>query len=106
MKVLVAWDDANEAELLPLYLGAGEHVTVMTSSVAEALAQVQQGPWDVVLFSLALPNAEGGFTLFRRLKEMLPGVPLMLACRANEMLSLPRFLINGLRFYLVRDAGG
>jgi serine phosphatase RsbU (regulator of sigma subunit) len=29
-----------------------------------------------------------------------------MACRTTEMLNLPRFLMHGLRFYIVRDGGG
>jgi serine phosphatase RsbU (regulator of sigma subunit) len=36
----------------------------------------------------------------------MPGVPIVLGCRASEMLSLPRFMTNGLRYYIVRDDNG
>ena len=39
-------------------------------------------------------------------QEMMPGVPVVMACRQTEMLSLPRFMTKGLRFYIVRDDNG
>jgi serine phosphatase RsbU (regulator of sigma subunit) len=57
--------------------------------------------------ALTFPKtADDGFLHFQQQQEMMPGVPIVVACRQNEMLGLPRFLTKGLRFYLVRDDNG
>ena len=48
---------------------------------------------------LAGPREGGGFAVRADL-------PVVAGCRQTEMLSLPRFLIRGLRFYVVRDDKG
>jgi serine phosphatase RsbU (regulator of sigma subunit) len=104
MRILVAWDDASQAELLNLYLAAGENQVCVSLTFDDLLEQARRGDWDAILMALAFPtNANEGFALFQQLQEMLPGVPVVLACRTTEMLELPRFLTHGLRFYLIRD---
>jgi serine phosphatase RsbU (regulator of sigma subunit) len=70
------------------------------------MEHVHTGHWDAVLMSLTLPTPEDGFNLFEQVRKTLPGMPVLLACRPTEMISLPRFLTHGLRFYLIRDAQG
>src|SRR5207244_7725 len=107
MKILVAWDDPAEAELLQLYLGVGDNEVVTASTREDYLAQLDREDWSGLLLALAFPQAgEEAFALFKRTQESHPEVPVVMACRTNEMLQLPRFLTNGLRFYLVRDIGG
>jgi serine phosphatase RsbU (regulator of sigma subunit) len=107
MRILVAWDDANEAELLNLYLTAGGNEVVPVANPEELLAVTNPGAWDVVLLALTFtPNSSEAFALFERLRHVLPDTPIVLACRIAEMLQLPRFLVHGLRFYLIRDQEG
>jgi len=107
MKILVAWDAPDEAELLKLYLSVGEHEATVTRSKTEYLAHLQQGGWGVVLMALSFPaSADESFPLFQQTQELAPEMPVVMACRTTEMLNLPRFLMHGLRFYLVRDTGG
>jgi sigma-B regulation protein RsbU (phosphoserine phosphatase) len=107
MRILVAWDDPAEAELLQLYLAVGDNEVVTASTREEFLAQLDKEEWSVMLMALAFPQAgEEAFALFKRTQESHPEVPVVMACRTTEMLQLPRFLTNGLRFYLVRDIGG
>jgi serine phosphatase RsbU (regulator of sigma subunit) len=104
MKILVAWDDAKEAELIGLYLSTGDNEAAVCASAAEALARAGEQNWDALLLSLTYPTtAEEGYTLFTQLQELLPGVPVVLACRPTEMIELVRFLTHGLRFYIIRD---
>src|SRR5262249_50949440 len=63
--------------------------------------------WDGGLVCLRVAKGvEEGFAVFSGLKKALPDVPLVMACRPHEMINLPRFLNNGLRFYVFRDAQG
>src|SRR4051812_5181194 len=102
MRILVAWDDPSEAELLKLYLTNGDNEAMVCATREEVLSQVGHGPWDSVLMTLTFPTTlEESFALFGKLQEDLEGVPVVVACRQSEMMSLPRFLMHGLRFYIM-----
>ena len=106
MRILVAWDDPDQADLISLYLAEGNEIKICLSG-PELDAEMVQGRWDVVFQALTFPKtAEEGFVTYQMTQEKLPGVPTVIACRQSEMLSLPRFMTNGLRFYIVRDDNG
>jgi serine phosphatase RsbU (regulator of sigma subunit) len=106
MRILVAWDDAHEAELLSLYLATGDNEAVAAANPADARARLGEGNIDAVLLALTFPTAEESFALFGKVQEDHPGTPVVLGCRQAETLSLPRFLMRGLRFYVIRDERG
>lgn len=108
MRILSGWDDSGEAELLQLYLAAGEaNQVVLTNDEAELLHLAASQVWDVILQSLTFPSsAERGIEVYCRVRELAPETPIVLGCRPSEIISLPRFLLRGLRFYLYRDAAG
>jgi serine phosphatase RsbU (regulator of sigma subunit)/CheY-like chemotaxis protein len=106
MKILIVWDAPEEAALLELYLGAGDNTAAYVSTPEEAMTRAGAESWNAVLLAMTMPTPEAGFLLYGRLQQQMPAVPIVLACRPNEMLQLPRFLLNGLRFYLFRDTGG
>ncbi len=108
MRILVGWDDPAEAELLKLYLnGTNDNEVVVTATAEEFLAQAGAHDWGAVLLSVTFPKTiDQGFAAFSGLQKALPGVPLVMACRPHEMISLPKFLNHGLRFYVFRDAQG
>jgi CheY-like chemotaxis protein len=104
MKILVAWDEPEGAELLHLYLSGGGNEAVLTRTADELLAAARRGGWDVLLMALTFPaTAADGFALFCQVRQALPGLPVVLACRPAELLHLPRFLKQGLKFHLSRD---
>jgi serine phosphatase RsbU (regulator of sigma subunit) len=73
----------------------------------EFVAENGPGRWDVVLMALTFPKTvDDGFHHFQLQQEMMPGVPVVMACRQSEMLNLPRFMTKGLRYYIVRDDNG
>jgi sigma-B regulation protein RsbU (phosphoserine phosphatase) len=107
MRILAGWDDPTEADLLQLYLAAGEaNVVSLTHNEEEFLTLAADQAWDVILQTLTLPSVERGVAVYRRLQELTPETPIVLACRPAEIISLPRFLLHGLRFYLYRDTAG
>jgi serine phosphatase RsbU (regulator of sigma subunit) len=108
MKILVAWDVPSEAELLALYLGGnGDNEVVLAESPEEVLSLLRAQVWDVVFASITFPETvEQGFGLFVHMQMLLSGTPLVMACRPQEMINLPRFLTRGLRFYVYRDPQG
>jgi sigma-B regulation protein RsbU (phosphoserine phosphatase) len=104
MKLLIAWDDQGEAELLRLYLHTDNEL-MFADQDAPFDVCLQQGDWDAVLMTLTYPEpTKQGFAYFDRLIHALPDLPVLMACRPEEVINLPRFLNKGLRFYLIRDA--
>ena len=107
MKILVAWDDPNESELLQMYLALGDHEVTVCSSHEELLSQAVQERWDVIFMAQTFPtNAEEGFSTFMEIRQLLVDTPIVMGCRLHEMIALPRFLKMGLRSYIVRDDRG
>jgi serine phosphatase RsbU (regulator of sigma subunit) len=108
MKILLAWDVPSEAELLALYLGGGgDNEVVVAESPDEVFSLLRAQAWDVVFVCLTFPETvEQGFALFERAQPLLGSAPLVMACRPQEMINLPRFLVRGLRFYVYRDPQG
>ena len=107
MRILVAWDNPTEAELLSLFLATGENEAFIGTTAAEVEAHAADGTWDVLFLAVTFPTtANESFAFFERVQQSLPDMPIVLACRQTEMLHLPRFLTRGLRFYLVRDERG
>lgn len=108
MKILVGWDDPDEADLLSLYLsGGGDNEVTLAAGAEDLVARARDQVCDVVLLSLTYPTTvDEGYALYERLLPLLAGTPIVMACRPSEMINLPRFLIRGLRFYLYRDPQG
>lgn len=103
MRILIAWDSAEEGELLQLYLDSDENQASVCLTAADVHARLRREPWDAILMAQTFPSAEAGLALFSRLHQELPTIPILMACRPSEMIALPRFLTRGLRFYLIRD---
>src|SRR6516165_9746378 len=66
MRVLVAWDEPDQADLLSLFLGDEENEIKICLSGAEFAAENHPERWDVVLMSLTFPKtADEGFGYFQ-----------------------------------------
>jgi phosphoserine phosphatase RsbU/P len=106
VRILVAWDDPNEIELLQLYLSVGGENDVVVSDRASLITQNGSNGWDVALIAQTLPTADEGFACFQALRAKHPELPVVLGTRAEEIIGLPRFLKKGLRSYIIRDGRG
>jgi serine phosphatase RsbU (regulator of sigma subunit) len=107
MRILVGWDNSEEADLLNLYLGIGDNAAEVTTEPDDMLAKADASDWSVLLLAMTFkPSVDETFNLFRKLQEVQPGVPIVLGVRPTEMLSLARFLKLGVGYYIVRDPGG
>ena len=106
MKILAAWDDPEEADLLQLYLaGGGDNEVLVVRPDDDLAAAAHAQPWDVVLQTLTFPaTVDDGAATYARLQKLLPDTPIVLACRPAEIINLARFILRGLRFYIYRDA--
>jgi DNA-binding response OmpR family regulator len=104
MKILVAWDDPKEAEVLGLYLSTGENNATVTKTADDFLKLSHQEKWDAVLMALTFPtNPEESFALFEKTRQEFFEIPVIVAYRPTELVHLLRFLNHGLRFQLARD---
>jgi len=107
VKILVAWDDANEVDLIQLYLSlGGENEMQVSEGNTDLIVHAMKGGWDVALLAQTLPTSEEGFSTFLELRAKAPDLPVVLGARAEEIIGLPRFLKNGLRSYIIRDTRG
>jgi len=107
MRILVGWDHSEEADLISLYLNAGEHSADVVRDVSTLVLKAKsEGPWDVVLMTTGAPTPDAAFNAFREIHEARPNVPVIGACQTGEVVQLARFLTAGMRSYLLRDVGG
>lgn len=106
MKILVAWDDQPEADLLGLYLtGDGTNEVDFAHSSENFLHLAEDPSYSVLLMTLSFPETvDEGFQNYEKALQLNPYTPIVMACRPEELINLPRFLMRGLRFYLFRDA--
>lgn len=107
MKILVAWDDAKEIELLQLYLAIdGENSVEICRTQQELDTLATQQHWDIALLAQTLPTADEAFAALQAFRAKAPDVPVVIASRTEEMVGLPRFIKQGLRSYIIRDERG
>lgn len=107
MRVLAAWDDPAEIELLQLYLSVGgENEVEICAGRGDVLDRAMRGDWDVLLLAQTLPTIDDSFAIFGQVRLKVPDLPIVLGTRPDEIIALPRFLKLGLRSYVIRDARG
>ena len=108
MHVLVGWDDPSEAELIALYLSAGEQNTVhVTTDPADLLTRARSSDdWDIVLMTTSTTDNDAPFETFQEVRKARPECPIVGACRSQDVYRLARFISNGMRSYMLRDIGG
>jgi phosphoserine phosphatase RsbU/P len=107
VKILVAWDDPAETELIELYLSLGGENELVACAGREALlAHALRDGFDVALLSQTLPTPAEGFSTFLALRTRAPDLPVVLGSRAEEIIGLPKYLKQGLRSYIIRDGRG
>ncbi len=108
MHVLVAWDDPAEAELIALYLGAGDQNAVhVTTDAADFLARLRGDEnWDIVLMTTSTADDDAPFDVFQEVRKARPECPIVGACRSQDVYRQARFISNGMRSYMLRDIGG
>ena len=107
MKILVGWDDAEQAELLKMYLGVNDNAVMITTDPEQLLA-LAKGPqrWDVMLITTSHPDHDAAFSIFESLLEAQPGVPIVGACPQDGVYRIARYMTCGMRSYLIRDENG
>lgn len=107
MRILVGWDDPQQADLVSMYLGVGEHDAKVVLGGAELISELNsEEPWDVMFLSITLPDIEAGFETFRQIKRMRPDMPVVGACHAGDVYRVVRFMTHGMTAYAIRDEQG
>lgn len=108
MRILVGWDNREQAELISLYLNGDEHSARVVQPDALLQAATADGKaWDVVLMSTGnADDGNGTLEIFLRLREALPNCPVVGACKPEDTQQLTRFIAAGMRTYVLRDAQG
>lgn len=107
MRILVGWDDPQQAELVAMYLGAGEHETAVVIG-GDGLLEMIRGneAWDVALMTINLPNPDAGLETFRQIRTLRPDLTIVGACLAEDVYRIVRFMTHGMAAYLIRDQQG
>jgi len=107
MRVLVGWDNAEQAELMRLYLNVDENAVVITTNHEQTLQLVESKQnWDAVLLTTSYPDADTAYEIFEKVRELRPECPVIAACQSDGVYRLARYLTNGLRAYVIRDDSG
>lgn len=105
MKILCLWDNEAEADLLQLYLGMENDLTVVSEADAFHSA-VDESDWGAILMPTSFPDDETAFELFNHARDKNRETPIIGAAQTGEVFKLAQFLSNGMRAYVLRDDNG
>jgi phosphoserine phosphatase RsbU/P len=106
MRILVAWDDPAEAELIDTFLNVDPNECFVFSDVDELDASLRPNAYDAVLLSMRFPSEEGVFPLFERIRRVIPDAPVVGAWAPGEISQVAKFIKNGLHSFISRDENG
>ena len=107
MRILVGWDNPEQADLISMYLGIGEHEIEVVLGGAELISRLSGGEeCDVVFLSITLPDVEKGFDTFQEVRRLRPDLPIVGACDTADVFRVVRFMTHGMCAYAIRDANG
>jgi serine phosphatase RsbU (regulator of sigma subunit) len=107
MRTLVLWDHGDQADLIALYLDVEETGGFVTIDNDKFIEQAEtNGPWDIILTSIGGDNDDAAFELFTRTRRILPDCPVVGACHATDLIRVARYMTNGMRSHVTRDAAG
>src|SRR5262245_57214680 len=107
MRVLVGWDDLEQADTIALFLNVDQDEAVIVGGASEMLQVAHRDDnFDAVLMAVGQPDMDASFEVFRGLKKLLPDVPVVGACQPSDVFRMAKFLSQGMRNYVLRDAGG
>ena len=100
MRILVGWDDADQAELINLYLSAGENAVIVATNPEQFLKMARaEQRWDVILISTNLPDIDASFEIFEKIRQFRPDCPIVGACFTDDIYRIARFMTGGMRNY-------
>jgi serine phosphatase RsbU (regulator of sigma subunit) len=103
MRILVGWDDPQQAELLQLYLAAGDNEVFIGQSVNELQQAQNSETWDILLLSASLPDDASAKQFFSQFHEAFPECPIVGAFKSEEVYRIAHFVTGGMRSFMIRD---
>jgi phosphoserine phosphatase RsbU/P len=108
MRILVGWDNEPEAELISMYLGIDDANQVTVAPEPESFKEQLEtnGPFDIILMSIQMPDPESAFHLFELVQRHHFEAPIVGACRSTDVFQIVKFMANGMSAYVIRDSGG
>jgi serine phosphatase RsbU (regulator of sigma subunit) len=106
MRILVAWDRADELETIESFLNIGDNSTASFLDGAALEAANRGENFDVALLALNFSPPDGCFPLFQRLRQAQPDIPIVGAYFPGEIAHLAKFMLNGLQSQVLRDPAG
>lgn len=106
MRILVGWDDADQADLLKLYLDAEDSDAEFFPIGPQLLEAAGAQPWEAALLAVGGQNDDPAYDVFCELKRCAPDLPIVGACPTTDMYRIARYLTSGLRGYVIRDGAG
>jgi two-component system cell cycle sensor histidine kinase/response regulator CckA len=107
INVLLVEDSASDALIVREELAAASGVKFVVTHVvklSEALHRLQNGPFDVVLSDLGLPDSDGMQT-FERLHRAVPGLPIIILSGQNDEMLAVAAVQAGAQDYLMKGHG-
>lgn len=107
MRILVGWDNPEQADLISMYLGIGEHDIEVALGATALLERLTAGDeWDVVFLSITLPDVDTAFDTFQDIRRLRPDLPIVGACDTADVFRIVRFMTHGMCAYAIRDTNG
>ncbi|MFG0332982.1 MAG: regulator, partial [Maioricimonas sp. JB049] len=102
MRILVAWDDPAQADLLKMYLGVNGNEAEIVCDGNRFLQHLSRGDsWDAILLTTTSPSTDRAFEVFEAAQKMAPETPIIGACSETDVYRIARFLTGGLRGYVI-----
>jgi serine phosphatase RsbU (regulator of sigma subunit)/CheY-like chemotaxis protein len=106
MRILVGWDDPDEAETIQLMLDVDDNISKIVTDSSEFEHAAVEGGWDVFIQALSFPDREESLEVLERMRSQNGEVPVIGIWRQDEIADLARFMSHGLHSHLMRDSEG
>ena len=106
MRILVGWEDPLEAETIALILNVEDTIVHITADPDEFERIFRESTLDVVLMATNFPNEDEALSLFLKLQDAQPNIPIVGAWKQGEFTNLAKFISHGLHSHLMRDTNG
>ncbi|HUG40592.1 MAG TPA: Glu/Leu/Phe/Val dehydrogenase dimerization domain-containing protein [Longimicrobiales bacterium] len=106
IRVLTVEDNPAQAALIDQILGESTRPTfepVAAHTLAEAIATLQDRPFDVILLELALPDGRGAMDTFARVQAAAPELPIVILTDVDDARLAARAVEAGAQDYLTED---
>jgi CheY-like chemotaxis protein len=100
-RVLVVEDDPLVSMTLEMLLKADGHEVAAVSRAEEAIAQIEQGQYDLVITDLSLGQTDG-LTLARKIKRLRPRQPVILCSGSPELMSQDPAMSPDIDYFLTK----